>query len=167
MAHEIVMLSPDEVLPNPFAPPCSPEIMEELLDTIESAEKWANTWGSARGCDKIIIDMVVMILEIGTHHWGFKPTLEKVRIRWPSATPTTWWLLMQSDNNLDAMLFDKLATCAEHFHPYVMVKKHCKKFALGSLALVRDEMRDYNVGLFSRQAEEYDAFAAGAGPIIG
>ena len=167
MTHEIFMVSPDEVLPNPFAPPCNQEIMKADLDKIESAEKWANTWGSVRGYDKIIIDMVVMILEIGTPQWGFNPSLEKVRMKWPSATPTTWWLLMQSDNNLDAMLFDRLADCAKHFHPYVMVKKHCKKFALGSLALVRDEMREYNKELFRQQADTYDAFAAGAGPIMG
>ena len=167
MAHEIFMVPVDEVSPNPFAPPCSPEIMEADLDKIESAEKWANTWGSARGCDKTIIELVVMILEIGAPHWGFNPTLEKVRIKWPSATPTTWWLLMQSDNNLDAMLFDKLATCVEHFHPYVLDEEHCKKFARASLALVRDEMRDYSMELFRQQADEYDAFAAGAGPIMG
>ena len=167
MANEIFMVSPDEVLPNPFAPPCNPEIMEGLLDTIESAEKWANTWGSACGCDKTIIDLVVMILEIGAPHWGFSPTLEKVRMVWPKATPTTWWLLMQSDNNLDAMLFDRLADCAKYFHPYVMTKKHCKKFARGSLAFVRDEMVVCNNSLFSQQAAAYDAVAAGAGPILG
>ena len=48
-----------------------------------------------------------------------------------------------------------------------MVKKHRKKFALGSLALVRDEMREYNKELFGQQASAYDAFAAGAGPIMG
>ena len=167
MAHEIFMVSPDEVLPNPFAPPCSPEIMEADLDKIESAEKWANTWGSASGCNQTIIDYVVMILEIGTPQWGFSPTLEKVRMVWPKATPTTWWLLMQSDNKFDAMLFDRLADCAKYFHPYVMTKKHCKKFALGSLAFVRDEMRVCNNSLFGQQASAYDAFAAGAGPIMG
>ena len=141
--------------------------MEGLLDTIESAEKWANTWGSARGCNKNIIDMVVMILEIGTPHWGFNPTLEDVRIRWPNATPTTWWLLMQSDNDLDAMLFDKLAICAEYFHPYVLDEEHCIKFARGSLALVRDEMQEYSVELFGQNEAAYDAYAAGAGPIMG
>ena len=74
---------------------------------------------------------------------------------------------MQTDNDLDAMLFDKLATCEEHFHPYVLDEEHCKKFALAFLRLVRDEMRDYNVELFHQQAEAYDAFAAGAGPVVG
>ena len=167
MAHEIFMVPVDEVSPNPFAPPCSPEIMEADLDKIESAEKWANTWGSACGCDKIIIDTVVIMLDTGTRQLVFYPTMEQVRIRWPRAVPTTWWLLLQTDNKLDALLFDKLATCAKHFHPYVFDEEHCKKFALAFLLLVRDEMRNYNVEEFRRQSEVYDAFAAGAGPIMG
>ena len=161
------MVHIDDVSENPFAPPCSPEIMEAELVKIESAEKWANAGGSARWCNKIIIDTVVMMLEIGTQNWVFYPTMEEMRLTWPRATPTTWWLLLQTDNDLDAMLFDKLATCEEHFHPYVLDEEHCKKFALAFLRLVRDEMRDYNVELFRQQADAYDAFAAGAGPILG
>jgi hypothetical protein len=54
------------------------------------------------------------------------------------------------------VLFDKLATCAEHFHPYVLDEEHSKKFALAFLQRVRDEMRDYNVKMFSQQAELSD-----------
>ena len=167
MAHEILAVSPDEVSENPFSAPCSPQIMDEELTKIGSAEQWANTWGSKCGCSQIIIDTVAMMVNVGTQHWGFYPRMEKVLLHWPRATPATWWLMLETDNDVHAVLFDKLKTCAEHFHPYVLNEEHCVKYALAFLKLVRDEMRDHNAEMFSERAAAFDSFQAGAGRIDG
>ena len=167
MAHEIIMVRGDEVGPNPFSAPVSPEIMEAELVRIESAEKWAKEFGQACGCQRYIVDAVAQLINIGTSKWGFYPTMEKVLRHWPRATPATWWIMLEVDNNSDGVLFNKLAACAQHFHPYVLNEEHCEKFALALLQLVRDEMLEYAAERYRQQQEAYDAYAAGAGPIMG
>ena len=117
MAREIFAVPLDEVSQNPFAAPCSPESIDAELMRIESAEKWAATWGAVCGCSAIIVGTVAYVVNEGTQHWQFYPEMEKVLLRWPRATPATWWLMLETDNNTDAVLFSKLATAVEHFHP--------------------------------------------------
>jgi hypothetical protein len=167
MAHEIIMVPVDEVGPNPFTAPVTPEIMAAELVRIESAEKWANEWGALVVCNQYVIDSVAALINTGTSKWGFYPTMEQVLLHWPTATPATWWIMLEVDNNADALLFDKLAAYAQHFHPYVLNKEHCEKYAVAFLRHVRDEMRDESMRLFSEQTAAHDAYAAGAGPIMG
>jgi len=161
-------MSLDEVFENPFAPPCSPESIGAELMRVESAEKWAATWGAVCGCSVIIVGKVACVVNQGTQRWQFfYPEMEGILFAYPRATPATAWLMLETENNADTVLFSKLATAVEHFHPYVLNEEYGAMFAEQLLVLVRDQMQDYRLEEFRRNASALDAFEAGAGCIDG
>jgi len=167
MSHKILAVSLDEVLENPFAPPCSQKNMDAELMRIESAEKLAATWGAVCGCSAIIVGKVACVVNQGTQRCQFYPEMERILVAFPRATPATAWLMLETENNADAVLFSKLATAVEHFHPYVLNEEYGAMFAEPLLALVRDKMQEYRLEEFRRNASAFDAFQARVGRIDG
>ena len=93
--------------------------------------------------------------------------MEKVYSLSPGATPVTWWIYLNADNNKDKELYAKLAICAQDFHPFVWNEETTRDWAVAFLQAVKDEMIVESVHWMHEQQRAYDAHTAGAGPIMG
>ena len=164
MAGEIVRVPRDLFRQNPFAPQCTKETMMADLAKIGTVKKWTEKFGLMCGHDANITDNVARLLTEGVKKWDEEDPLTQVA---PGATPATWWIYLNADNNMDKMLYSKLAECAQDFHPFVWNEETTRAWAVAFLQAVKVEMTEESVQWLHKQQQVYDAYTAGAGPIAG
>ena len=164
MAGEIVWVPRELVRQNPFAPQCTQETMMADLAEIGTVKQWTEKFGRMFGHDASITDNVARLLIEGVKQWDEEDPLTQVA---PGATPVTWWIYLNADNNMDKMLYSKLAECAQDFHPFVWNEETTRAWAVAFLQAVKDEMVQESVQWLHKQQQAYDAYAAGAGPVAG
>jgi hypothetical protein len=157
----------NEVRQNPFGAQSTPETLQADLDKIGMLEHWITKHGQMFDHDVSVMERVSRLLTEGVKQWIGKPTMEAVYRRWVGATPATWWILMNAENNTDKKLYYKLATCAQDFHPYVWTLKTTRAWAVAFLRAVRAEMQEEGMQLLTEQFGAYDAYDSGAGRIDG
>ena len=164
MAGEIVRVHRDLVRQNPFAPQCTKETMMADLAKIGTVKQWTEKFGRMFGHDASITDNVARLLIEGVKQWDEEdPTMEVA----PGATPATWWIYLNADNNMDKTLYAKLAICAQDFHPFVWNEETTRDRAVAFLQAVKDEMIVESAQWMRGQCRAYDAYVAGAGPVAG
>ena len=168
MAGEIVRVHRDLVRQNPFAPQCTKETMMAELVKIDSVKHWTEKFGRMFGHDASITDNVARLLTEGVKKWDKDdPPIEFINKMAPGATPATWWIYLNADNNKDKELYAKLAICAQDFHPFVWNEETTRAWAVAFLQAVKDEMIQESVQWMHEQIEAYGDYAGGAGPIAG
>ena len=164
MAGEIVRVHRDLVRQNPFAPQCTRETMMTEMAKIGTVKQWTEKFGRDVGHDAIITDNVARLLNEGTKKWDEEDPPMQVA---PGATPATWWIYLNADNNKDKELYAKFAICAQDFHPFEWNTETTEKWAVAFLRVVKDEMTDVQGQWLYKQQQAFDAYVAGAGPIMG
>ena len=164
MAGEIVRVPRDLVRQNPFAPQCTQETMMAEMAKIGTVKQWTEKFGRMRGHDASITDNVARLLTEGVKKWDEEDPPTQVA---PGATPATWWIYLNADNNKDKELYAKLAICAQDFHPFVWNEETTRAWAVVFLQAVKDEMIQESVQWMHEQIEAYGDYAGGAGPIAG
>ncbi len=165
MAGELVPA--DLVKPNPFGEQCTGESMQTTLDEIGTIEQWTTKYGRMCGHSTSMMASIARLLTEGVKQWNFKPTMEKVYSLSPGATPVTWWIYLNTENNTDKKLYSKLATCVQDFHPFVWNEETTRAWAVAYLRAVRAEMQEEGMQWMTEQFGAYDAYASGAGSIDG
>ena len=164
MAGEIVRVHRDLVRQNPFAPQCTKETMMADLTKIGTVKQWTEKFGRMFGHDASITDNVARLLTEGVNKWDEEdPPMEVA----PGATPATWWIYLNSDNNKDKELYAKLAKCAEDFRPFVWNEETTHVWAVAFLQAIKKEVTKEQGKWLHQQQQAYDAYAAGAGPVAG
>jgi hypothetical protein len=138
-------------------------MMAEMAN-IGTVKQWTEKFGRDVGHDASITDNVARLLTEGVKKWDEEDPLTQVA---PGATPATWWIYLNADNNMDKMLYSKLAECAQDFHPFVWNEETTRAWAVAFLQAVKDEMIQESVQWLHKQQQAYDAYTAGAGPIAG
>ena len=164
MAGEIVRVHRDLVRQNPFAPQCTKETMMAELVNIGSVKQWTEKFGRMRGHDASITDNVARLLTEGVKKWDEEDPPTQVA---PGATPATWWIYLNADNNKDKELYAKLAICAQDFHPFVWNEVTTRTWSVAFLRAVKAEMTAEAKEWLREQYRAYGAYAAGAGPVAG
>ena len=164
MAGEIVRVPRELVQQNPFAPQCTQESMMAEMANIGTVKQWAEKFGRDVGHDASITDNVARLVSEGVKKWHDDVPPKEVA---PGATPATWWIYLNADNNMDKMLYSKLAECAQDFHPFVWNEETTRAWAVAFLQAVKVEMTEESVQWLHKQQQAYDAYTAGAGPIAG
>ena len=168
MAGEIIWVSRDLVEQNPFAPQVNKESMVADLAKIGTVKHWIEKFGRMFGHDASITDNVARLVTEGVKKWDEEdPSTEELNNLAPGATPATWWIYLNSDNNKDKELYAKLAECAEDFRPFVWNEETTHVWAVAFLQAVKDEMTEEQGKWLHQQQQAYDAYAAGAGPVAG
>ena len=168
MAGEIVRVSRDLVRQNPFASQVTEESMMADLAKIGTVKQWTEKFGRMFGHDASITDNVARLLTEGVNKWDEEdPGMEGVKNMAPGATPATWWIYLNADNNKDKELYAKLAECAQDFRPFVWNEETTRDWAVAFLKAVEDEMTKEQGKWLHAQYQAYDAYAAGAGPVAG
>ena len=168
MAGEIVRVPRELVRQNPFAPQCTQETMMAEMAKIGTVKQWTEKFGRMRGHDASITDNVARLLTEGVKKWDKDdPPIEFINKMAPGATPATWWIYLNADNNKDKELYAKLAICAQDFHPFVWNEETTRAWAVAFLQAVQDEMTEELGQWLRAQYQAYDAYAAGAGPVAG
>ena len=167
MAGEIVRVASNLVCQNPFAPQCTPESMMTDLAEMGTVAQWCTKYGQMCDHDTSMMESVARLLTEGVKQWNFKPTLEKVYSIAPGATPVTWWIYLNADNNMDKKLYSKLTECAQDFHPFVWNTENTRAWAVAFLQAVEEEMTEEQGQWLRGQYEAYSDYAGGAGPIAG
>ena len=130
----------EEIHQNPFGEQCTDEYMQTLLDEMGTLEQWTTKYGQMFDHDTHVIQMVSRLVTEGVKEWNFKPTMEEVSTFYQGATPATWWILMNASENTDKKLYRKLATCVQHFLPFVWNEETTRAWAVAYLRAVHDEM---------------------------
>ena len=164
---DFVRVPRELVRQNPFAPQCTKESMMTDLAEIGTVAQWCTKYGQMCNHDTSMMESVERLLTEGVKQWNFNPIMEKVYIIAPGATPVTWWIYLNADNNMDKMLYSKLAECAQDFHPFVWNVETTRAWAVAFLRAVKDEMTEESLQWLREQYEAYGAYAGGAGPIAG
>jgi hypothetical protein len=168
MAGEIVRVPRDLVRQNPFAPQCTKETMMADLAKIGTVKQGTEKFGRMFGHDASITDNVARLLTEGVKKWDKDdPPIEFINKMAPGATPATWWIYLNADNNKDKELYAKLAICAQDFHPFVWNEETTRDQAVAFLQAVKDEMIVESVQWMHEQQQAYGDYASGAGPIAG
>ena len=167
MAGEIVRVASNLVGQNPFAPQCTPESMMTDLAEMGTVAQWCTKYGQMCDHDTSMMESVERLLTEGVTQWNFKPTLEKLYSIAPGATPVTWWIYLNAENRTYKLLYSKLATCVQDFHPFVWNDETTRASAVAFLRAVQDEMKEEQGQWLRGQYEAYSRYAAGAGPIAG
>ena len=167
MAGEIEWVASNLVQQNPFAPQCTPESMKTDLTEIGTVAQWCTKYGQMCDHDTSMMESVARLLTEGVKQWNFKPTLEKVYSIAPGATPVTWWIYLNAENRTYKLLYSKLATCVQDFHPFVWNDETTRAWAGAFLRAVQDEMKEEQGQWLRGQYEAYGHYAGGAGPIAG
>ena len=111
-----------------------------------------------------MINTVSRLVTEGVKQWGRET---EIYVLFPNATAATFWIMFYTENNQDQKLYNKLADCAEYFHPYVWTAETCQKMAYRLLRWTARQMSKEGAQEMHRQIDAFDAFAAGAGPIAG
>ena len=155
-----------EIRPNPFGAQSMPETLQAVLNEIGTLEQWTTKYGQMFDHDISVIERVSRLLTEGVKDWNFKPNMEAVYSRWVGATPATWWILLNAEDNTDKTVYYKLANCMQ-FHPYVWTAATTRAWARTYLRSVRDEMEEEGMQGMMEQMRAYDALALGAGRIDG
>jgi hypothetical protein len=161
---DFVRVPRELVRQNPFAPQCTKETMMAELVKIDSVKHWTEKFGRMFGHDASITDNVARLLTEGVKKWDEEDPLTQVA---PGATPATWWIYLNADNNKDKELYAKLAICAQDFHPFVWNEETTRAWAVAFLRAVKAEMKEEALEWMRGQYQAYDAYAAGAGPVAG
>ena len=143
-----------------------PETLQAVLNEIGTLEQWTTKYGQMFDHDISVIERVSRLLTEGVKDWNFKPNMEAVYSRWVGATPATWWILLNAEDNTDKTVYYKLANCMQ-FHPYVWTAATTRTWARTYLRSVRDEMEEEGMQGMMEQMRAYDALALGAGRIDG
>ena len=112
------MIRIDDIRPNPFGVQSTPGTLLTDLAKIGTLEQWTTKFGQMFDHDMRLIERVSRLLTEGVKDWNFKPNLEAVYSRWVGATPATWWILLNAEDNTDKTIYYKLANCM--LHPYVV-----------------------------------------------
>ena len=167
MAGETVWGTADLVDQNPFAPQCTEESMTRDLVEIGTVAQWCTKYGQMCNHDTSMMVSVERLLTEGVKQWNFKPTMKKVYKIAPGATPVTWWIYLEAENNKDQELYAKLAECVKDFHPYVWNTETTEEWAVAFMRAVKDEMTKESLQWMREQVEAYGDYAGGAGPIDG
>ena len=168
MAGEIVKVPRDLIEQNPFASQLTKESMMADLAKIGTVKQWTEKFGRMFGHDTSISDNVARLLTEGVNKWDEQdPSTEELNNMAPGATPATWWIYLNADNNKDKELYAKLAECAEDFHPFMWNEETTRAWAVAFLQAVKDEMTEEQGKWLLAQNQAYDAYAAGAGPVAG
>jgi hypothetical protein len=168
MAGEIVWVSRDLVQQNPFAPLVTKESMMADLAKIGTVKHWIEKFGRMFGHDASITDNVARLVTEGVKKWDEEdPSMEELNNMAPGATPATWWIYLNADNNKDKELYAKLAICAQDFHPFVSNEETTRRQAAAFLKTVKNEMIVESVLWTHEQQQAYGDYAGGAGPIAG
>ncbi len=153
---------------NPFAPQCTEETMMADLAKIDTVKQWTEKFGRMFGHDASITDNVARLLTEGVKKRNEEdPPIEVTNSLAPGATPATWWIYLNAENNKDKELYAKLAECVQDFHPFVWNEETTRAWAGGFLQAVQDEMTEELGQWLYKQQQAYDAYAAGAGPVAG
>ena len=167
MAGEIVLVATNLVRQNPFAPQCTPASMVTDLAEMGTVAQWCTKYGQMCDHDTSMMESVEHLLTEGVTQWNFKPTLEKVYSIAPGATPVTWWIYLNAENRTYKLLYSKLATCVQDFHPFVWNDETTRASAVAFLRAVQGEMSEEQGQWLRGQYEAYSRYAGGAGPIAG
>ena len=163
IAGELVWVPANQVEQNPFAPQCTHESVQTDLDEIGTVEQWTTKYRRMCGHGASMMESVAHLLTEGVKQWNLVPTMEAIYSRYPGATPATWWIIINSENNDYKKLYSKLASCTPGFHPYVWTGKTTRDWAVAHMRVVQAEMREEGRQWLMEQYETYDAYASGAG----
>ena len=164
MAGELKWVAVDLVGFNPFGEQFTDESLQTILHQIGTVKQWTEKFGRMRGHDASITDNVARLLTEGVKKWDEEDPPMQVA---PGATPATWWIYLNSENNKDKELYAKLAICAQDFHPFVWNEETTRDQAVAFLQAVKDEMIVESVQWMRGQCRAYDAYVAGGGPVAG
>ena len=164
MAGEIVRVPRELARQNPFAPQCTQETMMAEMAKIGTVKQWTEKFGRMRGHDASITDNVARLLTEGVKKWDEEDPPTQVA---PGATPVTWWIYLNAENRTYKLLYSKLATCVQDFHPFVWSDETTRAWAVAFLRAVKEKMKQEAKDWIRGQFHAYDAYAAGAGPVAG
>ena len=141
--------------------------MQQALDDIKSSNHWSLAFGARQGHDKGVIKAVSRLINEGVRRWRFDADWKSIVTMFPTATPSTWWIMIYSENRTDKNLYSRLAHCAKFFHPYVWRARTCQRVARGLLLLTARKISMEGCQDMCEQLAACDAYARGAGRIDG
>ena len=106
---------------NPLAPVPTPKDLHSLLNEVGTAEAWAKTHGLAEGHEERIYGAVARMLKMGAAQWdwGCNMQWEDVIEMFPTATPASYWIMINSEHVGDKGLYQRLAVLAPGFFDHV------------------------------------------------
>ena len=168
MSREPEWVDADLVGPNPFGDQLTEQSMHTILHEIGTVKQWTEKFGLMCGHDASITDNVARLLTEGVKQWNEEdPPMEVINNMAPGATPATWWIYLNSENNKDKELYAKLAICAQDFLPFVWNEETTRRQAAAFLKTVKNEMIVESVLWTHEQQQAYGDYAGRAGPIAG
>ena len=165
--EELLNVPVREIHPNPFSGNATSQSIQHALDNIQIRDHWSLTFGALRGHNTTTIDAVCRLNNEGVRRWRFDIDWKDIVTLFPTATPSTWWIMLYSEDRADKKLYSSLALCAKFFHPYVWRARACQKVARGLLLVTARQTSMQGCQDTREQLAACDAYARGTGRIDG
>ena len=128
--------------PNPLAPVPTLAEMRAMVDKVGDPETWAQRLGAAEGHEATLHGAVARLLRLGVErwHWDEIPWSDIQRL-FPTATPSTYWIVLHTETCDDRALYQRLAVHALGFYDHVWSIPFARAFAKATLLTVAKDMR--------------------------
>ena len=165
--EKILSLPIEDIHANPSSEDATQQSMQQALDDIKSSEHWSLAFGARQGHDKGVIKAVSRLIDEGVRRWRWDTDWESIVTMFPTATPSTFWIMTYSENSQEEKLYSRLAHCAKFFHPYVWTPTTRQRIARGLLKMVALNMAQEGAQEMSENLAAYAGYASHAGRIDG
>ena len=123
---------------NPCRPQPSQMELQAMLERMGSLRDWTWSNGGNLAHSELDITGVENLLLDGTQQWTDVPS-DFMQEQFPSATPATWWILMQTEARKDLQLYIRLWESLRDYHPTVWSRSFAYEQAKIILKRIGDE----------------------------
>ena len=144
------------IQPNPLAPMPTLDEMRAMVDKVEDPETWAQRLGVAEGHSATLHGRVARLLRLGVERWHWdEMSWSDIERLFPTATPSTYWIVLHTETCGDRALYQRLAEHALSFHGYVWRIPYARRVANAALLTVVKDINEDGLPEWMQAVEQH------------
>ena len=130
--------------------------MRAMLDKVGDPETWAQRLGAAEGHEATLHGAVARLLRLGVErwHWDEIPWSDIQRL-FPTATPSTYWIVLHTETCDDRALYQRLAVHALGFYDHVWSIPFARDVAKAALLTVAKDINEDEVPKWMQAMDQH------------